>query len=121
MSDVRSGRKVTTQTAFEACSMSKPVLALLAMQLVQEGRLDLDRPLVAYLGQDYLPDQPEHRLITARMALTHRTGLSNWRRGLRRHGRAAGAGVSARLGIHLFGRGHSYSSSVPSRRSQVNR
>lgn len=81
VSDVRSGRKVTTQTAFEACSMSKPVLALLAMQLVQEGRLDLDRPLVAYLGQDYLPDQPEHRLITARMALTHRTGLANWRLG----------------------------------------
>ena len=81
VSDVRSGRAVTTQTVFEACSMSKPVLALIAMQLVQEGRLDLDRPLVAYLGQDYLPDQPEHRLITARMALTHRTGLANWRAG----------------------------------------
>jgi len=81
VSDARSGRKVTTQTAFEACSMSKPVLALIAMQLVQEGRLDLDRPLVAYLGHDYLPDQPEHRLITARMALTHRTGLENWRTG----------------------------------------
>ncbi len=81
VSDVRNGSKVTTQTVFEACSMSKPVLALLAMQLVQEGRLDLDRPLVAYLGQDYLPDQPEHRLITARMALTHRTGLANWRLG----------------------------------------
>lgn len=81
VSDVRSGRAVTTQTAFEACSMSKPVLALIAMQLVQEGRLDLDRPLVAYLGRDYLPDQPQHRLITARMALTHRTGLQNWRVG----------------------------------------
>jgi CubicO group peptidase (beta-lactamase class C family) len=81
VSDVRTGREVTTRTAFEACSMSKPVLALIAMQLVQEGRLELDRPLVAYLGHDYLPDQPEHRLITARMALTHRTGLANWREG----------------------------------------
>ena len=61
--------------------MSKPVLALVAMQLVQEGRLDLDRPLVAYLGHDYLPDQPDHRRITARMALTHRTGFANWRAG----------------------------------------
>ena len=33
------------------------------------------------LGHDYLPDQPEHRRITARMALTHRTGLANWRMG----------------------------------------
>ncbi len=81
MSDARSGKPVTVDTVFEACSMSKPVLALLAMQLVQEGRLDLDRPLVAYLGHDYLPDQPDHRRITARMALTHRTGFTNWRMG----------------------------------------
>ncbi len=81
VSDVRSGKTVTTHTVFEACSMSKPVLALVAMQLVQEGRLDLDRPLVAYLEHDYLPDQPDHRRITARMALTHRTGFANWRAG----------------------------------------
>jgi CubicO group peptidase (beta-lactamase class C family) len=50
---------VTTATVFEAASMSKPILALVAIQLIQEGRLDLDRPLVDYLGHDYLPDQPE--------------------------------------------------------------
>jgi len=79
--DARTGEAVTTETVFEAASMSKPVLGLIAMQLVQEGRLDLDRPLVAYLGHDYLPGQPEHRRITARMALSHRTGLPNWRAG----------------------------------------
>jgi len=81
VADVRTGRVVTAETVFEACSMSKPIVALLAVQLVQEGRLDLDRPLVEYLGRDYLPDQPAHRRITARMALTHRTGLENWRPG----------------------------------------
>lgn len=81
VSDARTRKAVTTETVFEACSMSKPVLALVAMQLVQEGRLDLDRPLVEYLGRDYLSDQPDHRRITARMALTHRTGLVNWRAG----------------------------------------
>jgi len=79
--DARSDGPVSTGTVFEACSMSKPVLALVAMQLVQEGRLDLDRPLVEYLGHDYLLDQPAHRRITARMALTHRTGFVNWRAG----------------------------------------
>jgi CubicO group peptidase (beta-lactamase class C family) len=79
--DARSGEGVTADTVFEACSMSKPILAFIAMQLVQEGRLDLDRPLVEYLGRDYLPDQPAHRQVTARMALTHRTGLVNWRAG----------------------------------------
>ncbi|HWN06325.1 MAG TPA: serine hydrolase domain-containing protein [Steroidobacteraceae bacterium] len=81
VSDARTSDAVTTDTVFEACSMSKPVLALVAMQLVQEGRLELDTPLVTYLGRDYLPDQPDHRRITARMALAHRTGLPNWRAG----------------------------------------
>jgi CubicO group peptidase (beta-lactamase class C family) len=79
--DARGNDAVDVETIFEACSMSKPVMALGALRLVQDGRLDLDAPLVPYLGHDYLPDQPAHRLITARMALTHRTGLPNWRMG----------------------------------------
>jgi hypothetical protein len=81
VADARTGKAVTAETVFEAASMSKPIVALVAVQLVQEGRLDLDRPLVGYLGRDYLPDQPAHRRITARMALTHRTGFENWRPG----------------------------------------
>ena len=81
VSDVRRAQPVTVDTVFEAASMSKPILALGALQLIQQGRLDLDAPLVGYLGHDYLPDAPAHRLITARMALTHRTGMPNWRRG----------------------------------------
>jgi CubicO group peptidase (beta-lactamase class C family) len=79
--DARDSRAVTTDTVFEAASMSKPILALIAVQLIQEGRLDLDKPLVDYLGHDYLPDEPGQRRITARLALTHRTGLPNWRVG----------------------------------------
>jgi CubicO group peptidase (beta-lactamase class C family) len=79
--DVRDGGPVTIETIFESGSLSKPAFAMVAMHLVQEGRLDPDRPLVDYLGRDYLPDFPEHRLITARMALAHRTGLPNWRLG----------------------------------------
>lgn len=79
--DARRADPVTVDTVFEAASMSKPILALGALQLIQQGRLDLDAPLVGYLGHDYLPDAPTHRLITARMALTHRTGLPNWRMG----------------------------------------
>jgi CubicO group peptidase (beta-lactamase class C family) len=79
--DVRDHKPVTTETVFEAASMSKPIVALIAVQLIQEGRLDLDKPLVDYLGHDYLPGEPEQRRITARLALTHRTGLPNWRVG----------------------------------------
>ena len=81
VSDARTRQPVTPDTIFEACSMSKPILALGALQLVQQGRLDLDVPLTTYLGHEYLRDQSAQNLITARMALTHRTGLPNWRAG----------------------------------------
>lgn len=73
--------KVGTDTVFEAASMSKPVFAYVAMQLVQQHRLDLDAPLVATLGGPYIPNDPRHEMITARMVLSHTSGFPNWRRG----------------------------------------
>lgn len=79
---------VDVNTVFEACSMSKPLFTFGVMRLVEEGRLDLDRPLVEYRSEPYLPDEPRHRLITARMAFTHTTGFPNWRDGGWRSGGA---------------------------------
>ncbi|MFO1340906.1 MAG: serine hydrolase [Burkholderiaceae bacterium] len=75
------GEAVTPDTVFEAASMSKPILAMLAMQLVDAKRLDLDRPMVAYGPNVLVPDQPEKRLVTARMLLSHTSGYPNWRPG----------------------------------------
>ncbi|MBE7559712.1 beta-lactamase family protein [bacterium] len=72
---------ITEDSVFEACSMSKALFAYAVLKLVEEGRLDLDRPLDAYLPSPYLPDQPEAGRITARMVLAHTTGLPNWRPG----------------------------------------
>ena len=51
--------------------MSKPLFAYLLLGLVEQNRFDLDRPLVEYLGADYIADDPRHRRITARMVLSH--------------------------------------------------
>lgn len=74
-----TGKPVETNTLFEAASMSKPLFAYAALKLVERGVLDLDRPLVEYLDEPYLPDQPQHRLITARMVMNHTSGFPNWR------------------------------------------
>ncbi len=75
------------QTAMYGASFSKAVFAYLVMQLVQEKRLDLDKPLAEYLPKP-LPEYDAWRdlagdarwpRLTARMALTHTTGLPNWR------------------------------------------
>ena len=73
--------KVTPETVFEACSMSKVAFTYVVLKLVEQGKLDLDRPLVEYLDKLYLENEPLHKLITARMVLTHRTGFPNWREG----------------------------------------
>jgi CubicO group peptidase (beta-lactamase class C family) len=72
---------VTRESLFEACSMSKPVFAYLVLKLVEQGRLDLDRPLALYASDPALAGQPGAELITARMVLAHTTGLPNWRKG----------------------------------------
>ena len=79
----RAGGKepVTKDTVFEACSMTKPMFAYMVMGLVEEKKLDLDRPLVEYLGKPYIKDEPLHKKITARMVLSHTTGFPNWREG----------------------------------------
>lgn len=72
---------VDADTIFEAASMSKPPAACVALKLVEQGKLDLDRPLREYLDRPYLPDAPLHLKITARMVLSHTTGFPNWRAG----------------------------------------
>ncbi len=49
-SDASLRTNVTQKTMFEACSMSKPVFAYLVLKLVEQGKLDLDKPLYDYLS-----------------------------------------------------------------------
>lgn len=70
---------VTNDTVWQVGSLSKPVFALAVMKLVEEGKLDLDRPLADYVPGDLIKDEPRAKLITSRHALSHSTGLQNWR------------------------------------------
>jgi CubicO group peptidase (beta-lactamase class C family) len=71
---------VTDETIFEAASLSKPVFAYGVLKLVDAGKLDLDKPLIAYLPKPYIENDPRLGKITARIVLSHRTGFPNWRR-----------------------------------------
>ena len=69
---------VTEDTLFASASIAKPVVAYLAMKLIDEGKLALDESLQSYLTEPYLENQPLLKQITARHVLTHTTGFPNW-------------------------------------------
>lgn len=69
-----------TLTVFEAASLSKPLFAYIVMRLADRQQFDLDRPLAELLEYPRLAHDPRYRHITARMVLSHGTGLPNWGR-----------------------------------------
>lgn len=48
--DVEHGIPATAETPYDIASVSKPLSAVVALRLVEEGMLDLDRPMVDYSG-----------------------------------------------------------------------
>ena len=70
---------VDEETLFETASLSKPVFAYGVLKLVEKGKLDLDKPLVAYLPYPDIANDERGHSITARMVLAHTTGFPNWR------------------------------------------
>lgn len=81
VSSVETGNAVTSDTVFEAASLTKVVASYVVLQLVDEGVIDLDRPLSEYFEYPRIAADPAAHKITARMALTHTTGLPNWATG----------------------------------------
>ncbi len=68
---------VTPDTVFEVASNSKVVAAYIAMHLVDQGKLSLDKPLNSYLANPWLPSSPYRDQITLRQVLSHSSGLGH--------------------------------------------
>ncbi len=78
---------LTPDSVMTAASLSKVAFAYMVMQLVDEGSLDLDKPVFEYLPKPLpqypnyidLAGDPRYKRITARMLLDHSSGFPNWR------------------------------------------
>jgi len=73
-----SDNPVTTETLFQAASISKPVGAVVALWLVEHGQLDLDSPVNDRLKSWKIPDNEltKKEKVTLRRILTHTAGLT---------------------------------------------
>jgi len=70
----RPDQPITTRSLFHMCSVTKPFVATSIMQLSEAGKVDLDRPVVAYLPYFRLADDRD-KTITVRQMLTHTSGM----------------------------------------------
>jgi len=76
--DVASKKVVTSETLFQAASISKPISALAVLRLVQEGKLNLDEDVNIKLRSwkvrenEFTKDQK----VTLRRILSHSAGLT---------------------------------------------
>lgn len=92
--NLETKERINFSSNFYGASLSKAVFAVLVMKLVEEAKLDLDKPLADYLPKpiyEYptktkwhdnysdFKELPAYKKLTARMCLSHTTGLPNWR------------------------------------------
>lgn len=77
--NIETQEKVDDSTIFDAASMSKTVFSFFALKMVDEGLIDLDVPLYTYMKYPDIAYDERYKLITARMILSHSSGLPNWR------------------------------------------
>ncbi|MCS7315484.1 MAG: serine hydrolase domain-containing protein [Bryobacterales bacterium] len=75
LADIENNVRATTGTVFRLGSISKPITAVAALQLAEQGKLDLDAPV-----QRYVPSFPEKPWpITPRHLLGHLSGIRHYR------------------------------------------
>lgn len=85
--DVEHHLPLRTDTVMYAASLTKAAFAYSVMMMVDEGRIDLDRPIGKYLPKPLpqyslyadLADEPRWQLLTPRILLSHRSGFPNFR------------------------------------------
>ncbi|WP_232242917.1 serine hydrolase domain-containing protein [Paenibacillus sp. GSMTC-2017] len=72
--DLKNKIPLSSETVYGIGSTSKVVLTAAVMKLVDEGKIDLDKPLVNYISEFKMKDE-RYKKITPRMLLNHSSGL----------------------------------------------
>lgn len=77
--ELKKGVTAPYNTIWNVASLTKPVTAMVALKLASAGKLNLDEPLYKYWTDPDIAKDPNTKLLTARIILSHQTGFPNWR------------------------------------------
>lgn len=77
--ELRKGEPAPYNTIFNVASLTKPVVTMLTLKLVDSGQWKLDEPLANYWVDPDVAGDPMHGKLTTRHVLSHQTGFPNWR------------------------------------------
>ena len=77
LSDKASGKPMTSDSVFQASSISKSVTAWGVLKLVEAGKIELDAPIEKYFNDWHLPQSEfDNNAVTIRRLLSHNAGLN---------------------------------------------
>ena len=77
--EIEKGKPASLHTYWNVASLTKPIVALLTLKLVNAGLWDLDERLWHYVIDPDVEGDKRHLDLTTRHVLSHQTGLPNWR------------------------------------------
>ncbi len=80
--ELRKDIPTRDDAVFAIASVTKPVVTMVTLKLVESGKWDLDEPLYHYWIDPDIKDDNRYKKLTTRQILSHQTGFPNWRNAL---------------------------------------
>lgn len=77
--ELRRGVPAVDNTIFTIASLTKPLVSMITLKLIESGQWDLDEPLCNYWIDPDIADDNRYKMLTTRYILSHMSGLPNWR------------------------------------------